>query len=249
MRTIIILLLLSPLALAQYTIPQSTGATAASGGGGGNTWTTSTGWSASGTTTASLTCSPACPAITIPTSVIGDAIAIVLFNGAGGVSVASGTGPGTVSVPTCEANQASAGHLNCAYVITTSATTTLNLTLNGSQGGNIFNIRSYHPSSTTPIAETVPTGTTSTSCGTTATKCNAPNVTLVGTSDVVVSAISTADTGCSVTAPFGNFASPAGDGMGDNLNTSSGTGGAFIQGNSCPTGANAAASMVSLAFR
>jgi hypothetical protein len=70
-KCLMLVLVLAGFAFGQYTIPQTTGATAGSGGGGGggNTWTTSTGWSASGTTTAALTCSPACPAITVPTTV------------------------------------------------------------------------------------------------------------------------------------------------------------------------------------
>jgi hypothetical protein len=219
-------------------------------GGGSNTWTTSTGWSTTGTTSSSLTCSPACTAMTVPTTVVGDLVTIELFNVAGGVSISSVSGGGTWVVPggtSCNASQAGAGHVHCAFMLgAASAVTSITITMTGSQGGNFFNIRSYHPSSTTAVAETVPAGTTSSSCSN---NCNAPSVTLTGTSDVIVSTIATGDSGCSAASPFGNFTAPDGDGMADNLNTSSGTGAVFTQGNSCPTAAASSAAMNTVAFK
>jgi hypothetical protein len=214
----------------------------------GNTWTTSTGWSATGATSSTgVACTPACPAVTVPTTVAGDLIYVQVVSSTNAFTISSGSaGAGTWVIPANCVSSGGTGELACAYVLSaTGGVTTITITMSGSITATI-SIRSYHPSSTTAVAETVPAANSSAGCSN---NCTTPSVTLTGTSDLIVAAISAGDTGCSVASPYGNFTAPSGDGIADQFNATSGTGATFTQGTSCPTAASAAAGMTTVAFK
>ena len=189
------------------------------GGGGGATWTLVNYLTAS----TSSTCVPACPTTNLGfTGAIGDVLLVWSFNGSNRFVSAGDTGYGTWVLPgastLCTAFQASSGSVSCAYVILTSTTTAITMTMNNSGGVTWFNVRQFHKSTGTITAETVPAGTTNISCGASGTKCTAPTVTIGAGNDVVASGISVINTACATTSPFTNFAQDSNeDGMADNL--------------------------------
>ena len=211
----------------------------------------------------STSCSPGCTAITIPATCGGGAcggLYVLLVFGiatsdwyisAGNSGYGTWVLPGTTPATACHSYQASTGIVNCAYVLLTSSVTAITLTLSNT-GTEVFDIRKYKASSGTVTALTVPNGTTSAGCGTTGSECQAPAVTLGSGGTVLAAAIAVADTGCSVLSPWGHFTSPGGDGAGDYVNATVGTGAKFTQvttaGNCPSTLASAAASMVSIGF-
>lgn len=214
-------------------------------------------WSSVHTTTSTtgITCTPTCAAVTLSSAATVNDLMLVVAYSTTNVHIsavtcsAACTGTSWVFPANCAAFQSStSGGISCAYVLAiSSAATTLTVTLSGT-ASITEEITQYHSTAGGVAAETVPVGTTSTACGASGTPCVTPSVTLAGSADVVVSTIATGGTACSVASPFTNFVAPAGDGFGNNLNTSSGTGGSFIQGTSCPTGVNNVAAMISIAF-
>ena len=163
---------------------------------------------------------------------------------------AAGSGGTWVFPANCAAfNNASTGEVSCGYTLSaTGGVTSIVLTVAATPSGTwAALIYEYHSSAGGVAVETVPAGT-STGAGTCSTACTAPNVTLAGSADVVIGAIATGNTACSVSSPYGDFTAPQGDGFADNLNTSSGTGANFTQGTACPTAAAARAAAISIAF-
>lgn len=219
----------------------------------GNTWTTSSGWSATGTTLAGGTCTNTCSAWTIPSTVAGDLLFFEGYSTSNVTGVSFSAGGSWVFPANCNVTDASTAEVFCGYVLSaTGGVTSLQLTIS-SASNIVANFRSYHPSNATAVAETIPAASFVTNCGTTATPCNAPSVTLTGTSDLLISAVTFQTNGCN-TINFSNFTAPSGDGLADKFNTSSGTGAAFRQATStgnCGTAtyglANAA--MTTVAFK
>jgi hypothetical protein len=215
-----------------------------------NTWTTSTGWSAAGVTSASLTCGDgiACtPATTIPATVAGDVLYIETYTGSIRTLTAVSAGGSWVIPANCSN---AGGKEQCAYVLSaTGGITSIQITFSVNITGAMFNIRSYHPSAQTAVAETVPAAN-SLSCGS---NCAAPNVTITGTNDLIISAMATDWTLCGLTTPssFDNFLTVGATnfGIADNLSSSTGNGGVFTQASGCPTPTTSTANGTSVAFK
>ncbi len=245
-RLIYLVPLLCVLCVGQGILIRS-GAAVASG----NTWTTSSGWSATGVSSGQISCTNApgqqCPAVTVPATVAGDLLYVEQIYGGTGGQLSSGSGGGTWVFPAnCNNSIASAGSLSCGYVLSaTGGVTSITMTLNAGNAVELH-FRSYHPSSTTAVAETVPAATTNAACSN---NCTTPTVTLTGTSDVVIAAMANQLSNCSVAAPYGNYAAPSGDGIADNLNTASGTGATFSQASVCPSTNNGIATLSTVAFK
>jgi hypothetical protein len=205
-------------------------------------------------TSSSLTCNATCSAFALGfTAAVGDLLVITSYTTTNQHLSSGDTGYGTWHVSAnCTSYEATsgAGATSCAYIQLTSTTTSVTMTFSATVPGSaILHARQYHSTiSGTWGVETVPAGTVSTSCGTSGSPCTTANITITGANDVLVASIATGDTACSVVSPWGNFFSPTGDGAVDNLNTTTGTGASFIQGNSCPTGALSTAAMISIGF-
>jgi len=235
MRAIVTTLFVVLLGQFVATVPATSSVAA------GNTWTTSSGWSAAGVTASGVNCSALpCAAITIPSTVSGDLLYIQMF--AGGRAIQAGsTSVGTIVAPA----NCTSSPLSCGYILSeTGGQTSIQINLDNVISSAEFVIRSYHPSATTAVAETVPAAN-STTCST----CSAPTATLTGTSDIVISAFDGGWYVCSVGSPFGNLFTDAGFGLSDNFNTSSGTGGVFVQGSSCPTPNSDVGTSTTVAFK
>lgn len=204
-------------------------------------------------TSGSLVCNTGCTAFSLGfTASSGNVLEVFAFNSQNAFINAGNVGFGTWVFPAncAEFQSAGTGEVSCGYVILTSTTTSITMSMNiGSTVNTVLDVREYSSTLGTPAVETVPAPVGSASCGASGTPCNAPAVTVSGSNDVIVSAIATGDSACNANSPFGNFSAPTGDGIADNINTATGTGGAFTQGTACPTAVNAAAGMISLAFK
>jgi hypothetical protein len=205
-------------------------------------------------TSSTLTCSDTCGAFSLGFTAASTDLLIIFAFGDDNAHISSMTGGSGTWVFPANCSQylatGSAGATSCAYVFLTGTATTVTATFNTTGGSQVLMARDYSRTTGSWTAETVPAGTTSTACGASATPCATPNVTLTGggVNELVISSMSVSRTGCSVSTPFGNFSAPGGDGIGDHINTTSGTGGSFLQGSSCPTGSNGDAAMISIAF-
>lgn len=252
MRTLISLIILLSITASTYgqsSLPL-TGAGAGKASGAGNTWTTSSGWAAAGTTSASLTCNPnPCTAVTVPATVAGDLLFISSFGPSGNnYAPASISAGGTLVVSAnCSTNTGPSGSIGCGWVLSaTGGVTSIAVTMNIVATGIVLNFRSYHPSSTTAVAETVPAATNNASCSN---NCVTPTVTLTSSSDLLIAFGIFGNTGCSAASPYGNTATPNSGLIADRFNTSSGTGATFTQGTACPTAAAGDAIMSTVAFK
>lgn len=199
-----------------------------------------------------LSCSPSCGSFTLGfTATSGNLIVIAAYSTtnvhiSAVTCTPACTGTSWVFPANCAAYLAATGAVSCAYVLAvSSAATAVTATMSASGSTTYLEVREYHSSLGTFTAETVPAGTTNASCST----CTTPAVTITGSSDVLLAGIATGNSGCSVASPWGNFTTPSGDGAADYINTNSGTGATFTQGTACPTGAAAAASMITIGFK
>ena len=203
-----------------------------------------------------MDCNTTCSALSLGyTATSGSIITVMGFLGANAYANSSpDSSYGTWQFPAnCHVYQSSATNgAFCAYVILTASTSTITLGYNVDAAG-YWHIRNYTKSSGSITAEAAPTPTTAPSCGTTASPCSAPNVSLTGggVNEVMVSGAGFGNSICGLKSgsPFGHVLSDTyGDGDADYVNTTSGTGAQFVQGSSCPTQAAAQFEGLSLAF-
>ena len=225
----------SPTTSATWTVVHYTTPT----GGGGSAWDCNT------------TCAAFSLGYTVPS---GDAIALCVSLGANAYVLSAdntyGTWVSAATVPGLKAYQSSATEASsCAYIITTASVSTITPGYNVDAAG-YAHIYHLHKSSGTISAETVPTATTSTSCGTVGSPCASPNVTITGANDAIISVATFGNSACTVAAPYGSISiDSSGDASAQQLNTISGTGASWTQGTACPTAAAAQFAGLSLAFK
>jgi hypothetical protein len=194
-------------------------------------------------------CAPACSAFTVTSTGSNNLLWIGegTYTPVGAVISSVACSPsscGTWVVPAgCNAFLSASGGTSCAYVLSSSSgATSITVTLaTSASSGAELDFREYHTTGTGFVLDGTPQTATSGGCS----PCQAPNVTITGTNDVV---ISLASPDSSFTAPTGTplFAhqdiGTNGGIYADNFPTTVGTGGLFTQSSSL------SAAMATIAF-
>jgi hypothetical protein len=172
-----------------------------------------------------------CTVTMSPAVTVGDVLVAVAVNTATSDFLVAGvSGSGTWVIPSgCHAFQAASIGISCAYILSaTTSTTSIVVTLNAAPGATwTATVRQYHTTVGSAALDGTPAGSTSASCS----ACTTPSLTLTHSTDFLVAGASVANSVNTVNSPYGNLVVDGafGDGVADNLNTSSGTGATFNQ--------------------